>query len=504
MKFANPMTTDSNLSNPLLANRYQLLKLVGEGVMGRVYCAEDKLLDGLMVAVKLLSQALVNQKMLERFGREAAISTLLGEKSIHIVKVRDYGLDENGIPFYVMEFLQGESLREIIKFHSLSLSKFFTLTRQICLALESAHNGIIFQGELCPIIHRALKPSNIFLTEDPTLGEVVKVLDFGIAELVQSGKSDNQSFIGTLEYCSPEQIQGKKVDNRSDIYSLGVVMYEMLAKKMPFRPETSSFEGWYKAHSQFKPKAFAPNLNVPDELEKLIERCLAKAPRARPQSAGEILQVLEGIEESYCKNRPENSTLKELPQDTPGTPVSSLEEIYLQSSWPKNRPQQKIVFPCLTSRPEGVYVSLWVMLEERDILNRISSIRYNQFLFQSYPHPIVLWITALYNREHGPRWLPCYLDLKTDIGQQVASTLEDSIFYHILFFALNKPEQCQHIMTAKLSLKQRTMLRQWVAVSQALKVSSQPSKKKLKEDFEALKPRILVKLEQASADELHG
>ncbi|MFM7580221.1 MAG: protein kinase, partial [Microcystaceae cyanobacterium] len=93
----------------LLANRYQLVELVGSGAMGQVYRAEDKLLGGVTVAVKFLSQALLNNRMKERFEREATISALLGEKSIHIVRVKDYGLDEKEIPFYVMEFLQGES-----------------------------------------------------------------------------------------------------------------------------------------------------------------------------------------------------------------------------------------------------------------------------------------------------------------------------------------------------------------------------------------------------------
>ncbi|ALJ66974.1 sll1574 [Synechocystis sp. PCC 6803] len=102
------MTPDSR-HRRLLANRYQLVELVGSGAMGQVYRAEDKLLGGVTVAVKFLSQALLNPRMKERFEREATISALLGEKSIHIVRVRDYGLDEKEIPFYVMEYLQGEN-----------------------------------------------------------------------------------------------------------------------------------------------------------------------------------------------------------------------------------------------------------------------------------------------------------------------------------------------------------------------------------------------------------
>ncbi|MGK7874879.1 MAG: serine/threonine protein kinase [Xenococcaceae cyanobacterium] len=498
------MTTDLN-NDRLLANRYQLVELIGTGTAGGVYRAEDTLLGGVTVAVKILSQALLNQEMRERFEREATISALLAEKSIHIVRVRDYGVDENEIPFYVMEFLQGANLSEIIQFHPLSLPRFLTLTRQICLGMECAYKGIIYKGELCPIIHRDIKPSNIFVIEDSSLGELVKILDFGIAELLQSRDSKSTAFMGTLAYSSPEQMEGKKLDNRSDIYSLGVMMYEMLAKEMPLVPETLSFGGWYKAHHEFEPKAFDPKLNLPQNLVKLIRKCLAKAPSDRPQNIGEILQVLESLEQN-SNNRTGVQTLKNFAQDTANTSVPSVDKICLQSSWPKDKPQQKIVFPSLIRTPEGVVASLWVMLDYLDILNRMSSIRYNQFLFLSYPHPMVLWITVLYNREHGPRWLRCYLDLKTDIGQRVARILGESESYRILFFALNKPQQCQHVMTAKVGLKQRTNLKKWAELSQVLKVSSQPqdSKTKLKEDFEELKPKILLKLEKAYTDEIHG
>jgi len=201
----------------LLANRYQLIELAGSGAMGQVYRAEDKLLGGVTVAVKFLSQALLNQKMKERFEREATISALLGEKSSHIVRVKDYGLDEKEIPFYVMEFLQGESLSDVIKYRPLSIDRFLKVVRQICFGLESAHKGILYQGELCPIIHRDIKPSNILIVEDAALGELVKILDFGIAKLVQSEESQTQAFMGTLAYCSPEQMEGKELDNRSDI-----------------------------------------------------------------------------------------------------------------------------------------------------------------------------------------------------------------------------------------------------------------------------------------------
>jgi len=200
---------DPNISR-LLANRYQLLKLVGEGSMGRVYRAEDTLLGGVTVAVKFLSQMLLNEKMRQRFEREATICALLGEKSIHIVRVRDYGVDDSDIPYYVMEYLQGESLSEIIEKEPPSLSRFCNITRQICAGMSGAHEGILFNQELCQIIHRDIKPSNILVVQNPTLGELVKVLDFGIAKLIQSSSTMTHSFMGTLAYCSPEPKVGER------------------------------------------------------------------------------------------------------------------------------------------------------------------------------------------------------------------------------------------------------------------------------------------------------
>jgi serine/threonine-protein kinase len=495
------MRKESPLSNRLLVNRYQLLELVGRGAMGQVYRAEDTLLGGITVAIKLLSRSLLDQKMLQKFEREASISAILSEKSINIVKVRDYGLDENGVPFYVMEFLEGAVLADIIRVHSFSLERFLSIARQMCTAMEFAHNGIIFEGELCPILHRDIKPSNVFVTEDNSLGELIKILDFGIADFMHSLNADKQSFTGTLEYCSPEQIQGKKLDNRSDIYSLGVVMYEMLTKELPLKPKNTSFESWYQAHSEFAPKPFASELNLPLNVKSLVLSCLAKSPLERPQNLGEILQTLETLEKKYAKkvvNATEEPSYK--------SSFVSLEEILLQNSWPRDKPLQKIVFPCLINSTQGVLPTLWVMLEETDMLNSMSSIRYSEFIFQSFPHPMILWLTVLHNSEQGTRWLPCYLDLKIDIGIQVTNILAEAKSYYILLFALNKSRRCQGVIRSKLILKQRTLLKKWSGVAAALKNTNEAaiSKKKLRTDLEELKPEIIKKLEEASTDELYG
>jgi serine/threonine-protein kinase len=212
--------TDLNIGR-LLSNRYRLIELVGKGAMGRVYRAEDVLLGG-VIAVKFLSQALLNSKMRERFKIEARTCAQLGQKSIHIVRVTDYNVTEDDIPFYVMEYLQGESLGEVINAQPLPLPRFLSLARQICLGLQCAHQGILINGEVCPIIHRDIKPSNILVSQDTSLGELVKILDFGISKLLQADSGQTSSYMGTLAYSSPEQMEGRELDSRSDLYSLGI------------------------------------------------------------------------------------------------------------------------------------------------------------------------------------------------------------------------------------------------------------------------------------------
>lgn len=499
----------------LLANRYQLIELAGSGAMGQVYRAEDKLLGGVTVAVKFLSQALLNQKMKERFEREATISALLGEKSSHIVRVKDYGLDDKEIPFYVMEFLQGDSLSDVIKYRPLVVDRFLKVVRQICFGLECAHKGILYQGELCPIIHRDIKPSNILVVEDAALGELVKILDFGIAKLIQAEESQTQAFMGTLAYCSPEQMEGKELDNRSDIYSLGIMMYEMLTGDMPLFPDNSSFGGWYEAHHHTKPQPMNPSHRVPPAIEALVMKCLAKSPSSRPQKIDDVLKAIEAIEaapaiQAKPANQPKplpdiDPTIINLPHNGGPTLVADktlsrstlpgVKETCLQMGWPQDKPVQKIVFPQILRASEGTFATLWVMLDQQDILSRMTSIRYNQFLMMTSPHPMILWITVLYHREHGPRWLPCYLDLKTSSGQRLAKLLGEGSRYWILFFSLENPQRCQQSMTATIAPNQCKLLKEWAENSQMMPGGKpQITKRLLKQEFEKLKPKIVAKL----------
>ncbi|MBD2103500.1 serine/threonine-protein kinase [Leptolyngbya sp. FACHB-261] len=302
-KSSSPPRQDPYLGSSL-ANRYRLKHLIGRGAMGRVYAAEDGLLGDVPVAVKLLAHAALDDVSRARFEREAMACAQLSQRSLNIVRVMDYGITAQDVPFYVMELLTGESLRDLTAAQPLPLARFFNLARQICLGLSHAHEGILVDGQLQPIIHRDLKPSNILVVRNDGLGELVKILDFGIAKFL-TDKSTNlqtQSYIGTLAYSAPEQMESEELSVQSDLYSLGVIFYTMLSGRMPFRVKTHSFAGWYRAHCQQPPRSFASLKNkvvVPAALEALVMRCLAKVPGDRPRSAAEVYEALLDCER-FC------------------------------------------------------------------------------------------------------------------------------------------------------------------------------------------------------------
>ncbi|AFY32900.1 serine/threonine-protein kinase [Calothrix sp. PCC 7507] len=509
--------SDPNIGR-LLSKRYQLQELIGTGAMGRVYRAKDILLGGVPVAVKFLALSIQNEKMRlqDRFEREAKTCALLGQKSIHIVRVMDYGVDEKNTPFYVMEYLQGQSLSTVIRQESLSLARFLSMVRQVCLGLQCAHDGILVEGAICPIIHRDIKPSNMLVIQDPSFGELVKVLDFGIAKLLQSDSNMTNYYLGTLAYSSPEQMEGKELDNRSDIYSLGVMMFEMLTGKMPLIVATSSFGAWYKTHRYQAPRTFAevaPRLQLPKEVENLVMSCLAKAPSDRPQNISEIFKVLASIEQhSHSHAIKQESHVQanvalvkaESKQKTKADVQTSIapNEVTHLYSWPQNKPIADIVFSQSIHNNEEVLPALWVMLPHQEIQKRLVCTRYNQFLFITVPHPMLLWITVIYNRKHGAKWLPYYLDLKTSLGQEITQLLGRTGYYRLLFFARETPDRCSHTLLSSIAPAQRQRLQQWVTSSQVLVSSAEPqmSKNLLKNEYEKIKPAILTKLEAMNTD----
>ena len=500
---------DRNI-NRLLSKRYQLQALIGSGAMGQVYLATDILLGGVPVAVKLLSLSTHNQniEMQSRFVQEAKTCALLGQKTVHIVRVMDYGVDEKGTPFYVMEYLQGKSLNDVIRSHTLSLARFLSLSRHISLGLQCAHQGIPVDGKNYSIIHRDIKPSNILIIQDPSLGELAKILDFGIAKLLQADSQQTKYYMGTFAYSSPEQMEGSELDNRSDIYSLGIMLFEMLTGVIPVLADTESYGGWYKAHHFLPPRAFEAvktKFTVPSELKDLVMSCLAKARSDRPQSVSEIIQVLVSLEQrtatppltqrnftattagNAIANSEDNSAKRSLSSDAIGRLIS----------WPKSKPIANIVFAHPIQINDLEIAALWVMLPQLEIYQRLQSRSYNQFLFVNSPHPMVLWITTLYHRSYGAKWLPYYLDLKTSQGQEIAQHLAEKGYYRVLLFAQESPSQASTSLLIKIAPLQCQRLQQWVMTSRTTSASCDPqlSKNMLKQEYEKIKPQILMKLE---------
>lgn len=497
-----------------LANRYELLEPLGQGSMGRVYLAEDMLLGSVKVAVKFLSQTLLSDKMRDRFMQEAMTCALLGQQSIHVVRVTDYGVSEDGIPFYVMEYLQGQSLSHLININPLPLPRFLGLIRQLCLGFQAAHDGIILKTQPypVPIIHRDIKPSNIMIVQDQTLGELAKILDFGVAKLIQSGSDQTHCFMGTLAYASPEQMEGRELDNRSDIYSFGVMMFQMLTGHLPLRASNHTFGGWYQVHLNQTPKSISAVTGegtVPKLLDDLVMQCLAKRPEDRPQQVRDILQALKPLETRFVPglqiSQRIGTTLNRLPvkrQPDPSTAVQE-DQVCRLTVWPKDKPVAEIVFPHPLPTSQGDIVTLWAMMPQEEISRRLVSTRYNTFICTMSPHPMMLWLTVLYSSTHGARWLPCYVDLKSAIGQQIAGLLKDTGTYKLLLFALESPGGCSHVLTCTIAGPQRGMLQEWALTAQTRPSvgAASTSRDILRNEFKTkLKEKVLQKLESIYVD----
>ena len=514
---------DPNIGQ-ILVNRYRLMELIGQGSMGKVYRAEDQLLGGVTVAVKFLSQTLLNANMKQRFADEARTGAQLGQRSIHIVRVLDYGVHQNGAPFYVMEYMEGKNLSDLIEPGPLGVERFIHLARHICLGLQCAHEGIKIDGAICKIVHRDVKPSNVFVISDPGLGEVAKVLDFGIAKLFRDTveSSQTRSFMGTLAYCSPEQIEGKDLGDRSDIYSLGITMFEALTGKMPIEPDAHTLLSWYKAHRNKPPKTFAiaaPQLKLPLALKDLIMGCMAKSPEDRPFSMIEILKTLDGIRDRIQGrttatpqspaspspgpeiSEPTAPTPRRDPSKQTNVPIIplpqqrfwSVEQAGWTVPWPQDKPIAQIVFPRILASDQDEAVGLWVMLSRTEIQQRLLSTRYNHFLCLLAPHPMLLWITAIYDQQLGVRWLPCYLDLKLERSQQFVRSLSQKGYYLLLFFASEDIEEPANVKTLTISPHQRQLFQDWLMMAQQAISTDKPtaSKQILKSEFDRIKPNLL-------------
>ncbi len=454
------MTLDPNLGR-LINNRYRLTEAIGQGAMGSVYRAKDLLL-GSPVAVKLLKRHLVSQKACDRFENEAKVCAQLGQKSQHIVRVTDYGTDTHEVPFYVMEYLPGESLRSIIQLEPLSLPRFLRLALQICLGLHCAHTGIVIEEKVRAIVHRDIKPSNILINPDSSWQELAKILDFGIATMLEADEAAS-AYMGTPAYSAPEQLAGEGCDVRSDIYSLGVTLFEMLTGQLPLLAGSPSHQSWYHAHCSQSPRHFrevAPKNEFPKALTDLVMGCLEKSPQQRPQSIAEILTDLKPLVEKYSRDLSHDRPIR--PRDL--KPISTQpEKITGIPLYPKREQYSKSVFahPFVADRDK--LPALWVMLPHAEIqsiqINKLYNQIHQQPFFCPLPHPMVMWTIAISNPTHGKRRLKVFLDLKSPEGQKMLRLMVEKQRYAMLFFDLEAPHCCVHRID--INLAHSSELQKW-------------------------------------------
>lgn len=272
-----------NMEKIILDNRYEIIDQVGIGGMAKVYKAKDRLL-GRLVAIKILKEAYAeDDEFLKKFNNEAQSAARLNH--VNIVNVYDIGEDMvNGRKLYyiVMEYVEGLTLKDLIeKEGSLSNHDIIDYSVQIAQALKSAHDS--------GIIHRDIKPQNILIDKYG----LAKVTDFGIARVSSNATiTYTSSILGTVHYISPEQAKGKIVDEKSDLYSLGAVMYEMAVGKVPFDADNSV--GIAVMHIQDKPKSVKDlNEKVSDHLNRIIMKLLEKDPANRFSNASQLIEALE-------------------------------------------------------------------------------------------------------------------------------------------------------------------------------------------------------------------
>lgn len=275
---------------PEQIGHYRILKKLGEGGMGEVFCAQDLKL-GRNVALKILPAKLAEDtKRLRRFLREARMASTLSHPNVtHIYEVGE----ENGIHFIAMEYVEGETLQEKIREGPAENSAILTIALQIAEALHSAHQA--------GIVHRDIKPANIMLGSQ----DHVKILDFGLAKQDWSGRADVDqlstdaftqagTLLGTVQYMSPEQALGKEVDQRSDIFSFGVVLYEMATGRRPFNG--TNITATIAQILTVQPEAAdALNPKLLASINQIIEKCLRKDPNARYQKAKDLIRDLNFV-----------------------------------------------------------------------------------------------------------------------------------------------------------------------------------------------------------------
>ncbi len=274
------------LVGTVLHDRYVIEAVLGEGGMGRIYRGRHKVLNK-PFAIKVLHPELAQHRVLaQRFIEEARAASSI--KSPHVIDISDFGRLDDGAGYFVMEYLDGRTLRQRLDQGTLDVPTMLSISHQIATGLEAAHK--------LGVVHRDLKPDNIMLVEREDGSLRCVILDFGIAKRPTSSHSGSAVTrsgvrVGTPEYMTPEQIDGRDVDARTDVYALGIMMYEMLAGRRPFDAESVA-ETLANQLYHPPPSLAAIGVAVGEDLESVIRTCMEKDPDQRFASAGALVRVL--------------------------------------------------------------------------------------------------------------------------------------------------------------------------------------------------------------------
>ncbi len=293
-----------------IAGRYEIVEELGRGGMGNVYRVVDKKINE-EIALKLLHPVVATEKgTIERFKNELKLARKITHKNV----CRMYDLhEEEGTPYITMEFVRGEDLKSMIRMtDQLSVGRALSIVKQICEGLAEAHR--------LGVIHRDLKPRNVMVDKEGN----AHIMDFGIARSLKAkGITGEGIIIGTPEYMSPEQVKGEEIDERSDIYSLGIILFEMLTGKIPFDGDTSlTIALKHRTEKPPDPRSF--NAQIPKELNSVILKCLEKKKENRYGNIKELFSDLENIEK-------EISTEERIPTKRKTRKVSRKRK--LQTAW---------------------------------------------------------------------------------------------------------------------------------------------------------------------------
>ena len=397
-----PLAKTMTLETPVLelergkvfAERYEIIEELGRGGMGRVYRVMDKKINE-EVALKLIRPEIADSKTIERFGNELKMARKISHKNV----CRMYHLsEESGTHYITMEYVPGETLKDMIRMtKQLSPGTAVSTAKQICAGLSEAHR--------MGVVHRDLKPQNVMIDKQGN----ARIMDFGIARSLESeGTTRPGIIIGTPEYMSPEQTEFREVDQRSDIYSLGIILFEMLTGRLPFEGETPISVAM-KHKSQKPPDPAKLNAQISQDLSRVILTCLEKDRENRFQNIEELRAELDRIEEGLP------TTERVFPKRKPIT-----EKEITVSFKPK-----KALIPLLVVLALAVIaVIVWQLLPQREVMLPPSD----------KPSLVVMYFKNNTGEESLDHWKTALADLLiTDLSQsKLIRVVSGEVLYNIL------------------------------------------------------------------------